>query len=713
MILEAQGYNFEGILPETPSAKKIAGYGVHPDEQFWKRPFQLNDYQFSKRTQNEQDEIGELDMEYSKEGYWFYLRGKPFWITGDAYFFLQHYTIDGKHTDFQINQMKDFYFYKYCEVDKRCAGSIEMKPRREGCTSRKLAVLLNRAMLNENTYCGIISKKGKNAEEANFGKVVQAYNKIPQWAKAAVKLLNPSQELAFEAPAVRGKNINKQQFTDTSFWLNSKIDWRKTTSDAYDSEKLHWFIMDEYFKFEEANALKTWSTHRKVLMDGFNYIGKAFLLSTVGLEDDEDSISEEALLNGIQLWNESDPNNRTSLKETVSGLYRWFIPAQLSKRGDSPISGEPLIDKFGNMNEDEAARILLMQRNEEKDPIRKMILIRQDPMTVQEALSSTLTGIGAFGSINGRLGQRLNYLRNFVPTAERPVKYLVGNLAWKNNERLTEVVFLSNPNGRWRIPYLPTIDGIDMKNRVKKLSNGGFAPYSDTPFCLGLDPFNYSNTVSGSGSKGGMHIKHKFKNLYCAHYLERPASPDLLFENSLLTAWFWGARVNPERSGSDVFNWYKRNGVYSFIMNRPDVTKTSAFTKGDTEKGTTATPQNIELGCNLIENYFALPNEELNENDVDNLEFFWDEISIEQLMEFDKKKKEKYDAVMSMIQTEIGCQSIKKFKTNFAETGKDQRTIVDELFPEYSIINGKRVAVPRSQILNRDGYPTNSTRKSA
>lgn len=677
-----QGYNLQTVIPTCPSKKHIIFWDKEKSEQRWVRPYQLTDNQFLKLSYNEQEEIVETEMERCKNGVWFYNHGEPIFLTGDNYHFLTYHKIDGTIiSDFIKFQTYSFYFQKYCEDDENCFGEIQLKPRREGCTSRKMASAINRATTNETFFVGIQSKTGKDASEINFQAVIRSFNKLPFWRKPKTRLENPSRELAFEQPPKRSsgkiKTINELDYED--FYLNSKIDWRSTSADAYDGDKLHMYIEDEYFKWVEANAYKAWLVCRKCLVDGEDIIGKGYLLSTVGIEEEEGKVTEEALMNGVELWRGSNPNERNSIGQTETGLYWWFIGAHNSRR--SKRFGWP--DKYGNIPEEEVKKYLFTKRESEIDTQKRMVIIRQEPMNVQEALSSMLTGIGTFDNI--RLGERLTFLENYQGTPERPVKYIECNLAWANNERFTEVVRVQSEKPRWQIPYLPNFVGDEFVNRVKKTSTNSYIPYSDTPFIIGVDPFTYDKTIDGLGSKGAFHVKHKYLNRYCCHYRFRPASTDLFFEDCLLTAWYYGARMNPERSGSNIFKFFKEIGCYGFIMNRPEVTKNSAFTKSDTEKGTTASPENVELGCNLIENYFSKPNEELNENVKDNLEYFWHEETIKQLMAFDKKKREKYDCVMAMIHTEIGAQSLKRFIMQPLEVNKDNKmSIVDILTPRFN-----------------------------
>lgn len=691
--LIVQGYLLQSVIPECPTNKKqILFWDKDIDEQYWRPPYQLTDHQFLKLSYDEQEEIVETENERCLNGCWFYNHGVPTYLTNDNYHFLSYHRIDGRIVpDFIQFQTIDYYFQKLCELDDNCFGRIDLKPRREGDTQRKLATAINRVITNESFFVGIQSKTGKDASEINFGGLILAYNKLPIWRKPKTRLDNPSRELAFEQPPKRSsskvKTLQEVEYED--YYLNSRVNWRATSSDGYDGDKLHIYIQDEYFKWMEADAHKAYYTHKKCLVDGEDIIGKAYLLSTVGIEEEEEKVSEEAILNGVKLWNESNVNERNSLGQTKTGLYPWFIPAYSSRR--SKRRGWP--DKYGFIPEDEVKKVLFARRDDEKDPQQKMIIIRQEPMNVQEALTSMIGGLGTFDNV--RLGARHTYLtEEWQPTDQRPVKYVECNLAWKNNEKFTDVVINKSENPRFRLPYLPNVFGEGTANRVKKLAYGGFMPFSDTQGVIGADTFAFEKTMDAQNSKGALQGRWKYNfhnpymsNIYFGHYLHRPATPDMFAEDALMLAWLYGAFINGERKAANALfhKWFKDNNCYGFLMHRPEITKNSGYQKRDNERGVPTSGQTIEIGCGLWENYIAAPHEEDNENEKDNLEYYWDEISLDQAMKFDPKKSTRYDAMIATFLAEIGAQSLRKYKAppEQKESDSKQPTVMDYLIPAY------------------------------
>ncbi len=666
MTINLQGY--EITLPDPPSDKtKIAGWDKKKSEQYFVRPYQLTDEEYDNLSPALQEEVQKTEIERRVMGYWFMNNGTPVWLTGDAYFYFTYFKFDGEFVRFNIHQAEDFYFYWYCENDKFCDGTDELKPRQEGCTGRKQSIYLNQGTLSFNCHYGIQSKSGDDAEKVNFDKLCMAFDSLPKWAKPELQGLSfpPHEELRFGRPRVTKKGEENKKY------LNTVIDWKNTVFNAYDGKKLTKWIGDEGAKFPSTCKFdETWKVVRPALKKAK---GKAYILSTMG------EIDENAAEAYRQLWKDSNPAIRTKNGFTISGLYRYFIP-NWRAYFHIEIDNVPVMDIYGYIDIPKVQQYIKNEYDSLKTEKEKFFFVRQNPANAEEALN--------YGSASNifdtyRLTERLKELDNFEPSEQRPVKYLVGNLAWKDNVRFGDVVFNDNSNGKWKIAYLPNVAGQERVNRVFR-QEGITRPFSDTPFRMGIDPFSYDNREGKGFSLGGFHMKlmsnvmhPELSNIYCCQYLFREKLADMFNEDVALTMFFYGARVNFERSpASGLLEAYmKKNKLMGFIMNRPDVTKKTAFTKRDNWAGTPATPDTIAMGIRYIENYIAEPNPLINENTTDNLKNFWFEESLKQLMDYTIENKTKFDLVASMQQTEIACQPDKRVK----EAAKDQADIRSQI----------------------------------
>ena len=688
MTITLQGYEIN--LPDAPQLEAIEGYDKPIEEQYWKKSYLISDEEFDSLSVEQQEEIIERETKRRIFGHWFMNKGKPFYLTGDNYFFLQFWNIDGKAPQFIVAQAHDFYFDYLVDNDDRCFGSIKLKPRREGCTQRTLSRVCNKATLVMNKHFGIQSKTGDDAKKVNFLNLVYGFRELPSWMKPQTSGNDiPKTELVFDRPPKRVSETQKKLSTDNTSktYLKTRIDYQSTTANAYDGKKLKGWIGDEIGKFENADAYDTWGIVKKCLVDGFDIIGKGYLLSTIGETD------ENAATNFVRLWNESDANKRTDNGYTVSGLYRWFISSTCSKRGKDPRTGKEITNKYGETDEVAARELLLNERKSITDPRKLFMEIKQNPLTIEEALN--------FGSSSAvfdtvRLNGQKNYLMNFEPTENRPVKYQIGNLVWINNEKFGKVQFVENPNGKWKIAYFPHVAGVEMVNRYKRLPNGRTLPYSNTQFVMGIDPFDYNadDMTNGKHSNGAFYVKLKYNfsvpdlsNIYCCQYFYREADANMFYDDCIKTAFFYGAKMNPERKLYGIWRYLRDNGLINWSMIRPDISKQSDFQKKDNGYGTPTGEDTKRLGAELVEGMIAKPDPLYNENLTDNLERFYFEEGIDQLMKYDPKRSTDYDLVMAMFMTEIGCQSIKKIAVNEENIQKGE-TLLDILCPKYDNSGG-------------------------
>ena len=165
-------------------------------------------------------------------------------------------------------------------------------------------------------------------------KVVPIFKSYPFFFKPIQDgTTNPRMELAFREPSKRITKNNKTSRTGDA--LNTIINWKNTTNNAYDGEKLHMLYLDEAdSKWEKpVDIREAWRIERTCLIVGRRIVGKALVGSTV---NPMDKGGEEYKT----LWEDSDPNERNANGRTKSGLYRLFIPAYDALEG--------FFDEYGN-----------------------------------------------------------------------------------------------------------------------------------------------------------------------------------------------------------------------------------------------------------------------------------------------------------------------------------------------------------------------------
>ena len=96
--------------------------------------------------------------------------------------------------------------------------------------------------------------------------------------------------------------------------------------------------------------------------------------------------------------------------------------------------------------------------------------------------------------------------------------------SWENGIKDTKVKFSPNPQGRFNISWVPSLN-IQNKQYVK---NGFKSPGNDHIGAFGCDSYDISGTTDGRGSKGALHGLTKFSmedappNAFFLEYLARP-----------------------------------------------------------------------------------------------------------------------------------------------------------------------------------------------
>ncbi len=363
---------------------------------------------------------------------------------------LQWTRMDIGYPSFLKFQREIFLHLAACEADQRCIGQLYTKCRRSGYTNICSAVLLDEATQVKDKLLGIQSKTGKDAQENIFmKKVVYMFRHYPFFFKPIQDgTTNPRMELAFREPS---KRITKKNKTATKGEaLNTVINWKNTTNNAYDGEKLHVLYLDEAGKWEKPTDIRdAWRIQRTCLIVGRKIVGKALVGSTVNPMDKGGKEYKD-------LWKDSDPRERNANGRTRSGLYRLFIPAYESLEGFFDKYGNPVVknpsDPVDGLDGEEiviGSRAYLKNEREalKHDASELNEVTRQFPFTEDEAFRDSIDG--SLFNI-GKIYEQVQYNEELYPN---PV--VIGNFHWKNGEQDTEVVFAPDPNGRFRIAWMP------------------------------------------------------------------------------------------------------------------------------------------------------------------------------------------------------------------------------------------------------------------
>ena len=519
-----------------------------------------------------------IDNEFTRreEGFWFYNKDIPTYISGTHYMYLQWSKIDVGAPDFRESNRLFFIFWEACKADTRSYGMCYLKNRRSGFSFMASGEVVNLATISSDSRYGILSKSGPDAKKMFTDKVVPISVNYPFFFKPTQDGMDrPKTELAYRVPASKFTRRSITITTDANETLQQElqgldttIDWKNTGDNSYDGEKLKLLVHDESGKWEKPNnILNNWRVTKTTLRLGSRIIGKCMMGSTSNALD-------KGGRNFKKLYDESDVTKRNRNGQTSSGLYSLFIPMEWNYEGYIDSYGIPVFDTpdteiFGPQGESIDLGVIEYWENEvdglkdNQDALNEFY--RQFPRTTKHAFrdesKSSLFNLT-------KIYQQIDF------NEDQNNKTLVtqGNFMWEKGVKDTRVVFFPSNQGRFYVTWVPDKN---LQNRYIE-RNGIKYPGNDHIGAFGCDPYDISGTVDKRGSNGALHGLTKFslENAPADHffleYIARPQTAEIFFEDVLMACVFYGMPILAENNKPRLLYHFKRRGYRGFAMNRPD-----------------------------------------------------------------------------------------------------------------------------------------------
>jgi len=558
-------------------------------------------------------------------GYWFYNRGKPTYITGWHFMYLNFWKmpVEGRGIslpDYYDRDRKEFLFHKYIyETDETFsrldedgfaipeddgtykmvnvgsrlfAGIVQPKNRRSGNTNKGLSIGLEITSRTEGTDgMGIMSYTGANAEESFKMKLMIAYEEWPIWLKPCTISTRSSDEIKFDVP--------KNEYTEKG--LRTKINYA-TTGDHkfYDSKKLVFALLDEEGKDEENEVAKRWDVVKNTLGQGNMRVihGYSYHPSTVD-EISDGAFQYRAMANGSNIYRRIRETGHT-----FSDMARMFIPA------DEALTG--FIDSYGYSVK---GHIKDYQRKEGFIQTSTEFLLGQIDALIKDGTAESLRKyrelkklfpmkwadcwLGESGDIGfnqENIDLRLAEIRRYSDV--RRV-----NLEWVNGVFGGDVKVVDNEeNGRFELAMEAPMSVCNRKTIVKHYSTftdkmeDMYAPLSQGQFILGADPFRFDNSnvsklrLKKNGSRvglsdGGIAVLWNYDESidagkseynwqsykFVLSYRYRERNSELYCEDVLKAAIYFGAMVYPETNVEEVYKYFIKHKFGGYLLYDEDV----------------------------------------------------------------------------------------------------------------------------------------------
>lgn len=441
--------------------------------QKWFRHIPGFEYDDEREREKEKQRYDKLYFDPKLEGYrneewfkrlngvWFMCKGKPTYITGLHYMYLNWWKIDIGYPDYRDSDRRTWLYWQWCVENPDSYGLIECTRRRSGKTARAALAAFDPPSRMFNVQSGIQSKTRDDAKSF-FTKVIGSFKYLPDFFQPVYDYKKIQSTLGFRFPA------SAQKLTKGAKELNSDVTFKSSDNLAYDSQKLIRYIRDEFAKIDvkdpKANIVEGWSIVKPTMSLGSkSIIGKAYFTSTV---EEGGSAPAQELWMGSG-WQERDKG----LNRTKSGLCRLFTPAYEND--------EDFMDEYGMCDRFKAKPYQQQIRDSlSGNPRQLASYIRKFPWTIEEAFYRD-ADLCPFNVL------KLNEQLSVISFMSEPM-YIQGNFVWEDDVKDTLVNFVASNSGRFLLHK-----NVDLSQDWNHVEGDEKKKPLNSNVVIGVDPFDH------------------------------------------------------------------------------------------------------------------------------------------------------------------------------------------------------------------------------
>lgn len=618
------GFDLPIPMPVQPNLRDIENYGKSISSQIFRRteiPKSVRDYDvalkeylrdykektlkaeyFAKIDMVEVTAFIEQEWHRRRNGLWVFIKGNPYYIPGQAYFFFNYWETEvGGLPEFRMEALEYFWVWDFAERSKDCLGLDVIKCRRLGVTEKALCAGYEYCTRYKNSWFGMQNVNDTDAY-LNFVRVTTANKEMIFFFKPIHDQFmtsdSPKEALIFKYPNWFPKWAGCPE-------LRSRIDYKATRFKMYDGKRMRFFHLDEPGKIPDSDmpVLKQWDVIKFTLLLKNKYVvGKAMLTTTV-----ESIRSGDTVRNMIKLWDDSDPREVGSSGRTKSGLWRYFI--DYTRTADIDAWG------FHKVEEATALREADIESYIKKGDFDGLAdYKRRMPATIHEALSIPASECILYPALLDMQTERLSKDKDLLL---QPFKEVRGCLAWTNGP-MSRVVFVPDPAGDWHFASHP-----DTPNNVM-FDGQSYSPRQAGVYHIGVDGVDHIRPAD-RGSLGGLVVyrarNESIENVevdengrilnedylktdrFVACYVGRPKKPVDFYDEGVKAAWYFGSKVFAERQKPGIMNHFSQIRMGAFLAFKPKVIRIGA--RVEKAPGMHTSQSSVDYGIGLLQGYIA------------------------------------------------------------------------------------------------------------
>lgn len=375
------------IYEPTDGLHDILNEGLAYDDQIWNRPLFPD---FSKLTKSECQDIYIREIRRIKYGVYCWIGGELEYIAGKHYFGLTHWLLKDSSSDYLIytqTQRDIFYFLDLCDKDEHCAGAIIFSLKRLGKSELAQIEMYGEGLLSDS---GIFIVQALNDDEAAdiFNKTHFAnenlHTTLPIWPHKILKKEEPSEALVAFRRDSTIDSITWKSADGTSGNNSVSFMVKPTKLSGIQGKKLKRGFLDEFASLKPVKDMTLKNYHAKAIAQstedfGSKVVGKVWLIATA------ENMESEALVDALEIWENSSEERKDANGNNISMLKRMFIPYYLGGRGAD------FIDKFGRPKIEEAKQWYANKLASMSDGA-KAIFRRQNPETIKDVFEFDFDG---------------------------------------------------------------------------------------------------------------------------------------------------------------------------------------------------------------------------------------------------------------------------------------------------------------------------------